>query len=78
MTPSSRAASRNSSNTALIGHYKVRVVMPGALLHFASTDEPVPTPDGWSADWIDDHRYGDHIGFIDWSKAVAITWRWTE
>jgi hypothetical protein len=73
----------------LDAHYKVRVVVSGAILHLASKTEPVNwmttgrgraysiTPE-WTADWITDHRYGDTIGFIDWSKVQAITWRWCE
>jgi hypothetical protein len=40
--------------------------------------EPEKTPDGWDADWIDDHRCGDSVGFIDWGQVAAITWRWSE
>lgn len=66
-----------ASELGLEPHYKVRVVLPGALLHLASKHAPKKTPDGWHADWIDDHRYGDTIGFIDWNQVAAITWRWS-
>jgi hypothetical protein len=32
---------------------------------------------GWHAEWIEDPRFGDTVGFIDWSQVVALTWRWT-
>lgn len=66
-----------ASDLGLEPHYKVRVVLPGALLHLASKDEPAETLDGWQADWIRDHRYGDTVGFIDWNQVTAITWRWS-
>lgn len=66
-----------ASELGLEPHYKVRVVLPGALLHLASKVEPEKGPDGWHADWIDDHRYGDTAGFIDWHAVVAVTWRWS-
>jgi hypothetical protein len=74
----------SASELGLEPHYKVRVVLPGAILHLASRTQPTIRrhyDDGrgvWDADWIDDHRYGDSIGFIDWSQLVAITWRWSE
>ena len=64
-------------------YYKVRVVLPGAILHLASRDEPhlvratVSTEGKWSADWLSDPDKGDTIGFIDWPSVVAITWRWS-
>jgi hypothetical protein len=72
-----------ASELGLEPHYKVRVVLPGAILHLASKDEPAEIPaiwgqDGhWHADWMDDHRYGDTVGFIDWNQVTAITWRWS-
>jgi hypothetical protein len=63
-------------------HYKVRVVLPSAILHLASWTEPTITDgDEYSheivkAEWIGNHHYGDTIGFIDWRAATAITWRW--
>jgi hypothetical protein len=66
-----------ASEQGLEPHYKVRVVLPGALLHLASKGEPAKTTDGWQADWIEDHRYGDTLGFIDWSSVSAVTRRWS-
>jgi hypothetical protein len=75
-----------ASKAGLKPHYKVRVVVPGVILHLASWDEPhreysravIPTPvdSVWHADWIDDPDYGDTIGFIDWDSVAAITWRY--
>ena len=58
-------------------HYKVRVVLPGAILHVASWTEPRVPPDSRIvvADWIADPAYGDTIGFIAWEHVVAVTWR---
>jgi hypothetical protein len=73
-----------ASELGLDPHYKVRVVLPGVCLHLASKDEPKIRRhyDGggghWDADWIDDPRYGDTVGFIDWASVVAITWRRSE
>lgn len=66
-----------ASELGLEPHYKVRVVLPGAILHLASKDEPTETPAGWHADWINDHRYGDTAGFIAWDQVTAVTWRWS-
>ena len=78
-----------ASDRGLKPHYKVRVVLPGAILHLCSWTQPqlhytwqqgavtVSSADV-EADWIDDRGYGDTIGFIDWSEVAAITWRWTE
>ena len=65
-------------------HYKVRLVHPGAILHLASWHEPETRLDAIDAaqivdaDWIADPRYGDTIGFIDWDKVIALTWRYSE
>lgn len=64
-------------------HYKVRVVLPGALLHLASETEPrlVQQSGGQLvdvvADWISDPELGDALGYIDWTAVVGITWRYT-
>lgn len=68
----------SAAERGLKPHYKVRVVLPGAILHLASWDEPHHLGEDWHADWISDPAYGDTIGDIDWSKVIAITWRWTE
>jgi hypothetical protein len=76
-----------ASENGLEPHYKVRVVLPNALLHLASRDEPRVERDvdgvvslGLAyvfADWIADEEYGDTIGYIDWPSVTAITWRWS-
>jgi hypothetical protein len=60
----------------LKARYRVRVVLPSALLHLASWSEARSTRTTRVAgDWIDDHQDRDTIGLINWE---AITWRWTE
>jgi hypothetical protein len=68
-----------AAENGLKPHYKVRVVLPGALLHLASWTEPVckVTSSHVEADWIDDADYGDTIGRIDWGSVLAVTWRWS-
>jgi hypothetical protein len=72
--------------TGLAPHYKVRVVLPGVVLHLAAWEQPrfdtvqvssAISETGWHAEWIEDPRFGDTVGFIDWSQVVALTWRWT-
>jgi hypothetical protein len=70
-----------ASELGLKPHYKVRVVLPGAILYLASWDKPKRNEYAeylWEAQWIDDPAYGDTIGYIDWLKVRAVTWRWTE
>ncbi len=74
-----------ASEHGLEPHWKVRVVLPGAILHLAARTEPVVSSnplDGGAlsdvdADWITDPDYGDTLGFIDWTKVAAITWRYS-
>lgn len=78
-----------ASEPGLESHYKVRVVLPGVILHLASSTAPelrwgsdiglegAPL-EAVDAEWIEDADYGDTIGFIDWAKVVAITWRYSE
>src|SRR5262249_14653289 len=62
--------------------WRVRVCLPGSILHLASSTEPVirygehgrvervlskPLPD-----------LGDTAGFIDWPAVLAVTWRRTD
>ena len=73
-----------ASEVGLKPHYKVRVVLPGALLHLAAWNEPdfgvATESDGWTvrADWIDDPAYGDTLGFIEWPEVKGLTWRYSE
>ena len=70
---------RTAREEGLRPHYKVRVVLPGVLLHFGSLTMPTRNEDGsWNADWIEHPNYGDTIGYIDWSAVIAVTWRYAE
>lgn len=82
-----------ASENGLEPHYKVRVVLPGAILHLASwtlqvtAGTRVPAghaaaiPDwstfGLRADWIDEAEYGDTIVHIDWDAVVAVSYRFS-
>src|SRR5215203_7305211 len=62
----------------LEAHYRVRFVLPNALLHLASWAEPNIDQDlatGVGGDWINDHQYRDTIGLINWEAITANTWR---
>jgi hypothetical protein len=69
-----------ATENGLKPHYKVRVALPGSLLHLASWNEPrcLKTSPFVEADWIDEPGYGDTLGRIDWSSVLAVTWRWSE
>lgn len=67
-------------------HWKVRVVLQGALIHLASWDKPrvvdaQPVSHALlevTADWITDlPGYGDTPLWIDWQAVTAITCRWS-
>lgn len=71
----------SASEQGLKPHYRVRVVLPNALLDLASWTEPKIDQDLTTrveGDRIDDHQYRDSIGLINWEAITAITWRWTE
>ena len=68
----------SASETGLDPHWKVRVVLPGAILHLASSVEPRMDPfDGLIWEPMDDYRYGDTQGYIDWNAVIGITWRYS-
>jgi hypothetical protein len=74
-----------ASEVGLESHYKVRIVMHGAILHAASWSKPKVILDSDEhvrivrADWVDnDPAYGDTIGYIDWPEVRAVTWRYSE
>lgn len=69
---------QKATETGLEPHFKVRIVLPGALLHLASRDEPRWVETALVADWIEDPDYGDSIVSMDWTKVVAVTTRWSE
>jgi hypothetical protein len=66
-----------SSEAGLEPHWKIRVVLPGAILHLASWNEPQMLGEFVAADLIEDHEYGDTVGRIDWREVVAVTWRYS-
>lgn len=72
---------RKTTSTDGAAFYRVRVVIPGALLHLASATEPaVGTLDGRrhvEADWLEDPEAGDTVGFINWDEVAAVTWRYS-
>jgi hypothetical protein len=71
----------SASEQGLKPHYRVRVVLPNALLHLASWTEPKIDQDlttRGGGDWIDDRQYRNTIGLINWEAITAITWRWAE
>jgi hypothetical protein len=61
--------------------FKVRIVIPGAVLHVLSASEPRvrtgPGPSILGVDWdvITDTEHGDAVGFIRWADVSAVTWR---
>jgi hypothetical protein len=68
----------SASEQGLKPHYRVRVVLPNALLHLASWTEAKIDQDLTTrveGGWIDDHQYRDTIGLINWEAITAITWR---
>jgi hypothetical protein len=72
---------KTATENGLAPHFKVRIVLPGVVLHLASHTEPQPIYGdgvlvGVDASWIGGHEYGDTLGHIDWSAVVAVSWRW--
>jgi hypothetical protein len=61
--------------------WKVRVVVPNAVLHVLSRTEPkvLIAADGRiaSVDWdpVSGHNDGDTIGYVQWSAVTAVSWR---
>jgi hypothetical protein len=74
----------SATKAGLKPHYKVRVVLSGAMLHLASWDKPKIIYEGLigiadvRANWVNDPDYADVLGWIDWSEVKAITWRWSK
>lgn len=74
---------QKATEQGLTPHWKVRLVLPNALLHLASWDEPrwEVDEDGQRvlmAEWIDNPEYGDKLISIDWTAVTAVTARWSE
>lgn len=77
--PRQRKPPKPEPKPVLDPHWKIRIVVGGSLLHFASHTEPqllngYPPP-GIDADWIEEPLYGDTLAYIDWPAVNAITWR---
>lgn len=63
-------------------YWKVRVCLPGNILHFASRTKPIMRLSAGRVsdvdmDLITGTEHGDSIGFIDWPAVLAVTWRRT-
>lgn len=74
-----------SSESGQEPHYRVRVVLPNALLFFASRTEPKVRMSAHPnviaevvAEWIEHPDYGDSIGYVQWGQVSAVTWRYSE
>lgn len=74
---------KGTADAGIGPHWKVRIILPGAALHFASSTEPrLRMVGGRLADvamtLIEGTEHGDTLGFIDWPTATAVTWRPSE
>jgi hypothetical protein len=63
------------NNPVLAHHWKIRVVLPGAILHLASSTNPVWLGDELEYTPIESPLYGDTVGHLDWTATLAVTWR---
>ena len=69
-----------ASDCGMSEFWKVRITMPGSIIHVASRTEPFVHSaggrvSGVTMDLIEGTEHGDSIGFIDWSAVLAVTWR---
>jgi hypothetical protein len=70
-----------SQGVAKPSFYRIRVCLPGSMIHLASATEPVLERDGsgriagCELTPLVGAGFGDAVGFIDWRAALAITWR---
>lgn len=60
--------------------YRVRLVIPGSVLHVVSATRPVVRVEGdaiTSVDWMPlvDSELGDTVAFIRWEDVSALAWR---
>ena len=61
--------------------WRVRVCLPGSIVHLTSRTEPDPYMFNGRIHSVtmelvtDTPESGDTIGFIDWPAVVALTWR---
>jgi hypothetical protein len=83
---------KDATSRGLKPHYKIRVIVGGAPLHFATEREPDMSggffnfPSEYTdrvieeilhkAGLIEDYRYGDSLGYISDSEVSAISWRY--
>lgn len=73
----------SASERGLPAFWKIRLTIPGSLIHLASRTEPVlrfenGRPVGMDANLIEGTDQGDTVGFIDWAAVAAVTWRIAE
>ncbi len=72
---------RRASDPQALPYFKVRIHLPGAVMHLASSTRPVvhQTPAGevaWvEGDWISGTDEGDELGYIRWGEVIAVSWR---
>lgn len=65
-----------------IAGWRIRVGGPWGMVHLVSSTLPVVIysssgkPQGIAATEIP--GYGDEVGYLDWSQASAITWRYSD
>jgi hypothetical protein len=81
MTAASRKHPEPNGDDDLPTFWRVRVCMPGSILHFTSSTEPVvQMRDGRIGDvamtlMTNVPDGGDTLGFIDWPVVTGLTWR---
>lgn len=70
---------RLATESGLEPHWKIRVALPGSLVHLASSTEPRWVYSIGVLEWtpIEGADYGDTVGIIRWDQAIAVTWRYS-
>jgi hypothetical protein len=74
---------KTSANSNIPEGFKVRIFLPGAVIHVLTASEPQIIRDEQDRiisahlDIIPNTEHGDSIGFIDWSAVIAVSWRQT-
>lgn len=65
-----------------IDGYKIRLVVPNAVIHLLSSSEPEVHLDPQTGlvqalhyNAVVNSKHGDTLGFIRWSEVTAISWR---
>lgn len=74
------AKPKSASDCGMSEFWKVRITLPGSIIHAATREEPiVHCANGRvshvTMDLIEGTNHGDSIGFIDWPAVLAVTWR---